>query len=170
MDWIDVIGGIAMQRRKSESSGRGTLAKIEYAKTKLRTPGMLGALGPMIFEVSGSKVQTLRNYKRKTRSRTATHDVIGGEKSVVEYVGGEPSEITFEMQLSRDLGVDIEEELLTLDSMVNSGVAYYFILGGEVIGYDRWYVTELGESVESMDRLTQKWLVTVDVTLKEAVL
>ena len=170
MDWWSVIGGIAMKRRRSESGNRGDPAAIEYKKAAMRTPGMIGALGPLIFVVSNAKVETLKDYKRKTRARIASHDVLGGEKSVLEYIGGEASEITFTMQLNRDLGVDVETELIKLDSMVNSGVAYYFILGGEVIGYDRWYVSEINETLNYADRYGLKWLATVDVTLREAVL
>lgn len=170
MDWWEVIGGIAQQVRRNEHGGRGNDAEEQYKQMKQRTPGLIGALGSMTFEVSPAKVQTFRDYNRKTRARIASHDVIGGEKSVLEYVGGEASEISFKIQLCRDLGVEIEEELMKLDNMVNSGVAYYLVLGGEVIGYNKWYVTEIGETLEQMDNTGLKWFTTVDVTLREAVL
>ena len=170
MDWWNVIGGIAMQKRDSESGTRGSEASEEYKQLQLRNPGLIGVLGPLMFQVSSWIVETFSDYSRKTRSRIASHDVLGGEKTVLEYVGGEASELTFKMTLNADLGVDVDKELLKLDSMVNSGVAYFLVLGGDVIGYNRWYVSEIGEKVIGTDRHGHKTVATVEVTLRESVL
>ena len=169
-DWWDVIGGIGMIVRDNEHGGRSDPVSLDYKRKQLQNPGMIGMLGPLLFQVSSQKIETFRDYERKTRSRIASHDVIGGEKSVLEYVGGEASEISFKMTLARDLGVNVEKELLKLDGMVNSGAAYYLVLGGDVIGYYKWYVSELGERLIYADRWAVKLAVEIDVSLREAVL
>ena len=71
---------------------------------------VIGAIGDVVFEVSSKKVETLRDMKRQARGRYATHEIVG-RKSVLEFLGLEPDEITFSMQLNADLGVDIQLEL-----------------------------------------------------------
>ncbi len=128
---------------------------------------IIGVLGDVVFEVSSRKVETLRDFKRQARARYATHDIVGG-KSVIEFLGTEPDEITFAMQLSADLGVDVQEELVKLLEMLRNGDANYLILGGWAHGKNKWVVSGLEFKIEHTDGWGLPVLVTADVTLKEA--
>ena len=128
---------------------------------------IIGVYGDVVFEVSTMKVETLREFKRQARGRYATHDIVGG-KSIIEFLGTEPDEITFTMQLSADLGVDIKEELVKLLEMLRNGDANYLILGGWAHGKNKWALTTLDFRIEHTDGWGEPVFVTADVTLKEA--
>lgn len=128
----------------------------------------VGAYGDVIFEVSTLKVETLRNMKRKARARYATHEIVG-RKSVLEYIGLEPDEITFEMQLNESLGVDVQKEQSKLLSMLRSGEANYLILGTHAYGEYKWVISDLEMEHEYADRAGEPMVMTVSVTLKEVI-
>ena len=129
---------------------------------------VIGALGDVIFEVSSEKVETLRDVKRQSRARLATHEIVAG-KSVLEFLGLEPDEITFTMQLNADLGVDVRAEHTRLLNMLREGEPQWLVLGGRALGQGRWYVTELTARTEHTDGWGLATFVTLDVTLREAI-
>lgn len=129
-------------------------------------PNVVGAFGDVVFEASSIKIETLKDLKRKMRARYATHDVVG-QKSVLEFVGLEPDEITFTMQLNADLGVNINRELEKLFAMLRSGESNYLILGASAYGQYQWVITDLSIDHRYADRQGNPYFAEVDITLKE---
>ena len=129
-------------------------------------PHIVGAFGGVVFEVSSMKVKTLRDVKRQSRGRYATHDIVG-QKSVIEFLGTEPDEITFALQLNADLGVSVEGELNTLLELLRHGEPQYFILGGHPYGEYRWCLTNLSYTIDYADHTGAPIFATADVTLRE---
>ena len=129
---------------------------------------VIGAIGEVVFEVSSKKVETLKDLKRQARGRYATHEIVG-RKSVIEFLGLEPDEITFTMQLNADLGVDIRAEQKKLLDMLRDGEAQYLVVGGRALGQGRWYLTGLESKVEYTDGRGWATFMTVEATLREAI-
>lgn len=129
---------------------------------------VIGAFGSVVFEVSSLKVETLRDLKRQSKGRYATHEIIG-RKSIVEFLGVEPDEITFQMQLNADLGVDIRAEQRKLLDMLRNGEKHYLVVGGRALGQGQWYLTALDSKVEFTDGQGWTTFMTLDATLREAV-
>lgn len=92
----------------------------------------VGGFGGVIFTVSSQQVLTFKNLQRKTKSRWHTHEILGAT-SKLEYIGTEPISVSFEVQLLKQLGADVVENLKTLRECCSKGIADYLVLGGEVI-------------------------------------
>lgn len=126
----------------------------------------VGVFGSIVFEVSTLRVRTLSNMKRKASARYSTHDIVG-DKSVLEYVGQQPDEITFDVQLNAHLGVDVQSEITELLSMVRSGQSEYLILGDHAYGQYKWALEGVSFDHQYADRHGNPALVTATLTLKE---
>ena len=146
----------------------GALKLAEEYFGLLPEGNVVGAFGDVVFEVSSLKVETLRDLRRQSKGRYATHEIIG-RKSVVDFLGVEPDEITFTMQLNADLGVDIRAEQKKLLDMLRDGEAQYLVVGGRALGQGRWYLTGLESKVEYTDGRGWATFMTVEATLREAI-
>ena len=152
-----------------------TNPKIESALGKIAdiyglnevSANVVGAFGDVVFEASSLKIETVKDVKRSVKAKYATHDIVG-HKSRLEFVGLEPDEITFSMQLNRDLGVNVDMEIKKLLTMLRAGEANYLILGNRAVGQGQWVLTSLTIDHKYADREGNPLYAEVDVTLKEA--
>lgn len=128
----------------------------------------IGSLGDIVFTVSSMKVLTFKEYKRNTKARTASHDIIG-QKPVTEFLGPAGEEISFTMDFLAGLGVDPATQAAKLRNMCETGEAVYFMLGNECVGTNKWLVTSVGESADVIDDSGHIINSRVDVALQEYV-
>lgn len=128
----------------------------------------IGSLGEIVFEVSSRRVLTFDGYKRNTKARYASHEVIG-QSPVLEFLGPDGEEVSFFMQFRADLGISPRESADRLREMSRSGEASYFLLGNAVIGENMWVVTDVGEDNVKVDHMGRIILNQVSVTLREYV-
>ncbi len=128
----------------------------------------IGSLGDIVFTVSSLKVLTFKDYKRNTKARTASHDIIG-QKPVTEFLGPAGEELSFTMDFLAGLGVSPAAQAKRLRTMCETGEAVYFMLGNECIGANKWIVESIGESADVIDANGNIVNSRVDVTLQEYV-
>ena len=171
MDFLRTIIGLRnkVPRKTNPAIELALDALEEHLGMNLKEPNVIGAFGDVVFEVSSMKVETMSDMRRQARGRYATHEIVGG-KSVLEFLGTEPDEITFTMQLNADLGVDINEELGLLLELQRTGEPNYLIMGGKAHGVNQWCLTGLEMKTEYTDGDGRPLVMTVEVTLKESVL
>ena len=143
--------------------------KFQDVRVFIGNGKVLGGYGDVIFEVSSLKVETLMELKRKMKGRYATHEVVG-QKSRLEYVGMEPDEITFKMQLHAGLGVNVEAEMEKMMKKLRSGESNYLIFGQHAYGQYKWVLTDLNIDYEYEDRNGAPYYVTMELTLREVLL
>jgi len=129
---------------------------------------MIGSLGDILFEVSSREVRTFKDYRRSTKARYASHDIVG-KKPVLEYIGPGGEEITFSMQFSMQLGIVPAEETARLRELCEKGEAMYLVLSNETIGENPWVIESVGEAADTIDHKGRIIVTQVDVTLKEYV-
>lgn len=91
-------------QKRFDSMAKGLASQLRgrLSSWGLSTP--IGSLGDIVFEVSSSKVVTFKDYKRTTKARFQSHDIIG-QKPILEYLGPDGEEISFTMQFSISLDV-----------------------------------------------------------------
>ena len=147
----------------------GSVASVAKSVLSLSGGGAsIGSLGDIVFTVSAMKVLTFKDYKRSTKARTASHDIIG-QKPVMEFLGPAGEEISFTMDFLTGLGVDPATQAKKLRTMCETGEAVYFMLGNECIGANKWIVESIGESADVVDANGNIVNSRVDVTLQEYV-
>ena len=129
---------------------------------------IIGAFGELVFEVSARRVVTFDSYKRTTKAKYATHEIIG-RPPVLEFTGRELEEITLTITLISCLGVTPEEEALKLREMCQRGEPNFLIIGNTVYGENEFVIDDVQESVLHWtgggNVLTNK----LDVTFREYV-
>ena len=150
--------------------------------------GSIGSYGEVVFEVYNSgdtphfsydteiggweglkisppvKVLTFDRFQRRTRARYARHQLIG-KTAQLEKVGDEPDQITFEIKLIRELGVDPEEQIELIRQYIKDGHEDYLIIGSEVLG--QYCITELGEGRQYVDCFGRTQVAELSLTLEE---
>ena len=125
----------------------------------------IGALGEIQFECSSELVRTFKDYKRESKARYATHNLLM-KKPALEYLGADAGEISFSMTLSASLGINPTEEANKLRKLCEAGQALPLIIGSEVIG-DLWVIESVNETAQAYDGEGHSLLTEVDVRLKE---
>ena len=131
----------------------------------LRPP--IGAFGSrIVFEVSNKRVCTYDDYKRQSKARYATHNLLN-QPPVSEYLAPDLETISFTMNFNRSLGVEPLDEAERVRELCRDGVADYFILGNRVIGENLWVISEAGEAVVSWNHSGKALVSSLDVTLTE---
>lgn len=104
----------------------------------------------ILTSLNDTRVMTFNDLQRRTRARTATHDLIN-RQSVTEFIGEDAETISLDIKLVRQLGVNPEEEARRVRDYVKSGYVDYLIIGGEVIGDGQWLITDVQEKLRIVD-------------------
>lgn len=107
---------------------------------------VIGAFGDVVFEVSALKVMTFDEFKRETKAKYASHEIIG-RPAVLEFVGRELEEISLTIKLVSALGVNPAEEALKLREICQSGEPNFLIIGNTVYGENEFVITDISESI-----------------------
>ena len=76
--------------------------------------------GDIKFSVTSDKVLTFRNFKRESTGRWASHSIIG-KRPKTEFLGPDMDEITLEVILDAEYGVNPRSEMYKFRSALKSG-------------------------------------------------
>ena len=137
--------------------GKNTTAKIDK----------WGLIDKYLGDYLGrGKVLTFNNYVRRTQGRYAKHDLIN-QPELLEYIGMEAEKITLDIKLISSLGVNPAEETALIRQMLKDGVQEYLVIAGEVIGENKWVITDLVEKVKMTDNRGRTILSELAVTFQE---
>lgn len=170
---MSFLSSVANSYKKSAAAAaknmaQGLLGALRGRLSAFGVSAPLGSFGEIVFEVSNRRVLTYKDYKRQTKARYASHEIIG-QKPILEFLGPDGEEITFTMQFRIDLGVTPAEEADKVREMCEKGKAEYLILGNSVIGANQWIITDVGDSADTWDNMGRIIKTQIDVTLKEYV-
>lgn len=127
---------------------------------------VVGCLGDMVFQVSDKVIETIRNVEWSGSARYAVHERHGGN-ALTEFTGVDPDKMSFELILSRELGVDVGKEWVKLWTYERSGEALPLVIGEHHYGKYRWNLVSHKITAEAHDRDGTMTTVTVAVELQE---
>lgn len=125
---------------------------------------VIGCLGDVVFEVSRETVRTIENIQWSSGAKWDEHDRHLGDPAL-EFVGREADEMSFDIYLSRTLGVDPMKEIVTLFSYERKGTLLSLVIGTHAYGKYRWVITKTTRKFEVTDQ-TGVSSVTVGLSLK----
>lgn len=143
-------------------------SNLNGALSQYGITGPIGTLGDLVFEASTSTIRTFDDYKRNTKARIATHELIG-RKPILEFLGPDVEEITFNMKFYVFFGVNPTAEVQKLRKSCSNGEVMNFILNNQPVGDNKWLIESVGEAVTAWDNMGNIIRSSVDVTLKEYV-
>lgn len=126
----------------------------------------IGSFGEIVFEVSEKKTQTFSNLKRSGSARWTEHEV-NQKKPISEFNGAGLEEISFDILLKAELGVNPSKQLEKLRKMRDTGQVAYFIIGGKPISQNYWSIQQISESYDVIDNKGNILSAEVNISLKE---
>ena len=127
---------------------------------------MIGYLGDIIFETSDKRILTFSGFKYQAAGRWEKHNVIA-KKPKSEFVGPDLDTITFTIDLNGINGVKPRDEMEKWISKVNTGVVDILVIGNKVLGQDKWSVSQISESWDTIFNKGELFSGKIDVTLQE---
>lgn len=168
MSFLSNLETNALKNIKTNNSNWLSSTLTSFASNLNGTSGSIGTLGDLVFEASTSTIRTFDDYKRNTKARIATHELIG-RKPILEFLGPDVEEITFNMKFYVFFGVNPTEEVQKLRKSCSNGEVMNFILNNQPVGENKWLIESVGEAVTAWDNMGNIIRSSVDVTLKEYV-
>ena len=125
---------------------------------------VIGCRGDVVFEVSLKTVLTMDNIQWNSGAKWNEHDRHLGDPAL-EFAGREADEMSFEIYLSRTLGVDPMEQIIRLFSYERNGTLLPLVIGTHAYGKYRWVITKTTRKFQVTDQ-TGVSSVTVGISLK----
>lgn len=127
---------------------------------------VIGCLGDIIFEVSDDTVRTLDNMVWSGSARYAIHER-HLTHALTEFTGLDPDNITFDIVLSADLGVDPLTEIVKIWNIERNAEAVPLTIGTKGYGKYRWTITKHEEKMKAFFRNGDVHTATVSISLLE---
>ena len=100
--------------------------------------------GELRFETSDSRILTYTGMQQTHGSRWQSHEIIADETRR-EYLGRSMSTLSFAVHLSASAGVSPQREAEKWIAAAEAGRTGYLVIGGNVIGGQKWSVTKVTE-------------------------
>ena len=126
----------------------------------------IGALGPIPFYVSALAVQTIRNVAWSGSANYAAHNRIGST-ALVEATGSNADTLSFDMFLSKDLGVDPWDAISALLKAERNQTFMQLTIGNHGYGRYRWLVAGVNLALNKFDMKGNLTEAVVSVKLVE---
>lgn len=127
---------------------------------------MVGKYGDIIFETNDKRILAFNNFSLSTSGRWSRHPVIG-KKEKTEFNGPGNKKIVLKMTLCATLGVRPREMLEKLENIVESGKVDYLVVGGKPIGENRFAITSLSETWDTVYSKGELAKASVSATFEE---
>ncbi len=120
----------------------------------------------IVFQVNSEKVFTFRNLKKKYSTQWNSHDIIG-RRPKLEWQGAEMEEVTLEVILSAEYGINPRKALKRFRVAAQKGQVAYFYLGGKKLTKYKMYLDNGSESWERIWNQGELVKATAMLTFKE---
>ena len=126
----------------------------------------VGYLGEIIFMVSDDAVETIDNFVWSGSARYSTHQR-HLTNALTEFVGLDPDKITFDIVVSRFLGVDPYAEVVKIWNYERGGTAVPLTIGTHAYGKYRWSIKSHKMKAKTYDKRGDITSATISLTLQE---
>lgn len=127
---------------------------------------VVGCLGDIPFLASEEAVRTVENMTWSGSARYSVHNR-HLDDALTEFEGRDPDQITFDITLSADLGVDPMEEISRLFEYERSGETLPLVLGEHFYGKYRWSLIKHSAALKTFYINGDVHTAVVSVSLQE---
>lgn len=127
---------------------------------------MIGYYGLITFETSDKKVLNFNTLTYNSQGRMSKHNIIG-KKPKTEYIGPGLDQVKFTINLNGNYGLKPREEMEKWIEIANSGEANFLVIGGKVLGKDKWIVKSINEIWEKIYNDGKIFSGKISVTFEE---
>ena len=126
----------------------------------------IGTLGNITFSASSRQINTFDNMNWSNSARYASHDR-HLRPTLLEFLGTNAGDITFDMYFSAYLGINPNTEITKLLNAQRSGIAMRLVIGNRARGRHKWVITDVSMGLERHDGRGNLLVASASVTLRE---
>ncbi len=128
----------------------------------------VASFGTKVFEVNGDKIYTFEDFQYSSSLKTEKQDSTGSKPSTYKQ-GPELDSISFKLKLDVSFGINPRSEWEEWKSIMESGSAYPFILGGKPLGSNNFLLVGVKPSNFNIDNNGNILGVELDLSFDEYV-
>lgn len=125
---------------------------------------MLASYGKITFKVTEDEIKIFDNFNITRKARYVAHDRINN-KPLLQFMGLEADNISFNMQLVQGITGNVSDDLKTLQDMFKRAEANALFLGQKKLGI--FIIESINEAYKIVDNLGNLEVVNVSLSLRE---
>lgn len=155
------------QKKTNTKKKTDAKKKADEEKRRAKANGKLGCWGSsLIFEVNSDKVLPAKDIKVTQDGRWTKHNIIQ-KVPRSEFSGPDTRNVTLTLTLSAEHGVKPRSMINTIEKAVRSGQVEYLVIGGQIIGGNKMYISGTSEAWKTVYNRGELVKANVDVTFVE---
>lgn len=127
----------------------------------------IGHIGKtVVFETSDAKILTFKKMQRTVKGRWASHSRVA-EKPKKQFLGPDADQLTFTITLNAEHGVKPRKTIENIEKLIVTGSPQTVVIGNRRVGANKYVITEISESWDTILNRGEVVKITCDITLEE---
>ena len=127
----------------------------------------IGHIGKtVVLETSDRKILNFTKMQRTVKGRWASHSRIG-KKPKKQFLGPDADQLTFSITLNAEHGVRPRKTIENIEKLIRTGKPQTVVIGSKKAGSNKYAITEISESWETILNRGEVVKITCDITLEE---
>ena len=127
----------------------------------------IGHIGKtVVFETSDRKILNFTKMQRTVKGRWASHSR-RGKKPKKQFLGPDADQLTFSITLNAEHGVRPRKTIENIEKLIRTGKPQTVVIGSKKVGSNKYAITEISESWETILNKGEVVKITCDITLEE---
>ena len=127
----------------------------------------IGHIGKaVVFETSDTRILNFKKLQRIVKGRWASHSRIG-KKPKKQFLGPDADQLTFTITLNAEHGVRPRKTVENIEKLIRTGKPQTVVIGSKKVGSNKYAITEISESWDTILNQGEVVKITCDITLEE---
>ena len=127
----------------------------------------IGHIGKtVVFETSDMKILNFKKMQRTVKGRWASHSRVG-RKPKKQFLGPDADQLTFTITLNAEHGVKPRKTVDNIEKLIQTGKPQTVVIGSKRVGTNKYAITEISESWDTILNHGEVVKITCDITLEE---
>lgn len=127
---------------------------------------MIGSYGKITFKVTEKEIKIFNDFSISRKARYIAHERINN-KPLLQFMGLDADNISFNMQLVQGLTGDVSDDLKSLQDMFKKAEVHPLFLGQKKLG--SFVIESMNEAYKIVDNLGNLEVVNVSLSLRECI-
>lgn len=124
--------------------------------------------GDIKFSVNAKKVFSFKDFKRSYSARYAQHERVG-KRPLSEFQGPDLDEVTFEVILDAEMGINPRKTMFKFRDAAKSGKVAYLYINGDKVAINKFVIASGTENWNEIWNKGELIRSTAQITMKEYV-
>ena len=127
----------------------------------------IGHIGKtVVFETSDTRILNFKKMQRTVKGRWASHSRVG-KKPKKQFLGPDADQLTFTITLNAEHGVKPRKTVENIEKLIRTGKPQTVVIGSKKVGSNKYAITEISESWDTILNRGEVVKITCDITLEE---